>query len=74
MLTLARYYRKNRGVQERAEVESGVKKKMYFEASIRLERADRDVLLADLDAVERLLSERKMARVIEHAETIIAGA
>jgi hypothetical protein len=47
---------------------------MFYEASIRLERGDRDVLLSDLDAVERLLSERRMARVVQHAETIIAEA
>jgi hypothetical protein len=44
---------------------------MYFEASIRLERSDRDTLLADLAAVEALLLERKTARVIKRAETIV---
>jgi hypothetical protein len=47
---------------------------MHFEASIHLERGDRDTLLADLDAVERLLSERRAARLVRHAETIIAEA
>jgi hypothetical protein len=47
---------------------------MFFEASIRLERGDREVLLSDLEAVERLLSERKMARVVQRAESIIAEA
>ena len=43
---------------------------MYYEGTIKLERGDRDTLLADLEAVERLLSERKTARVIRAAESI----
>ena len=47
---------------------------MHFVGTIHLERRDRDTLLADLEAVERLLSERKTARVIRAAESIIQEA
>jgi hypothetical protein len=47
---------------------------MHFEASIHLERGDRDVLLADLEAVENLLSARRLARVVKRAETIVKVA
>ena len=47
---------------------------MFYEGTIKLERGDRDTLLADLEAVERLLSERKTARVIRAAESIQEAA
>lgn len=50
---------------------SGVKKKMFYEASIRLERADKNTLIADLQAVEDLLQSRRAARIVAHAEDII---
>lgn len=52
----------------------GVEKKMHFEATVYLERGDREILLADLAAVEALLLERKTARVIRRAETILSEA
>jgi hypothetical protein len=47
---------------------------MHFEATVYLERGDRETLLADLAAVEALLLERKTARVIRRAETILSEA
>ena len=61
------------GVQETAEVGRS-ENKMFYEASIRLERVDREVLIADLAAIEDLLQSRRAARIIERAESIIAEA
>ena len=44
---------------------------MFYEASIKLERSSREVLLADLQAIEDLLQSRRAARVVAHAEDII---
>jgi hypothetical protein len=49
----------------------GAKNKMFFEGTIRLERSDKNTLLADLQAIEDLLQSRRAARVVAHAEDII---
>ena len=47
---------------------------MFYEGTIKLERGDREVLLADLQAIEDLLQSRRAARIIERAESIIQEA
>jgi hypothetical protein len=53
---------------------SGEPNKMFYEGTIKLERGDREVLLADLQAIEDLLQSRRAARIIERAESIIQEA
>jgi propanediol dehydratase small subunit len=47
---------------------------MFFEGTIRLERSDKNTLLADLQAIEDLLQSRRAARIIERAESIFQEA
>ena len=47
---------------------------MHFEATVFLERGDMDSLVSDLAAVQALLNERRAARVVQRAESIIAEA
>jgi hypothetical protein len=44
---------------------------MFYEATVVLERGDREVLIADLQAIEDLLQSRRAARIVQHAETIV---
>lgn len=44
---------------------------MFYEGTIKLERGDREVLLADLQAIEDLLQSRRAARIVQHAEDIV---
>jgi len=47
---------------------------MFYEASIRLERASREDLLDDLDAVARFLEERKLQRKSYRAVDAVRAA
>jgi hypothetical protein len=47
---------------------------MFYEASIRLERASREDLLSDLDAVAKFLEERKLQRKSHRAVDAVRAA
>lgn len=47
---------------------------MHFEAQIKLERTDRETLLADLAAVEHLLTQRRHARKSQSAKSAVRAA